>query len=128
MLQCREAKGYLGGCGEIGKFGLFLSEGPSGPSVLGAIPYTTFRGACGRAFALADQAGPFLKFAGMVGVGPRLADHIGQPPARRCPAMKRSVMEGIAPRTQGRMALRKTNEQRTRSVRKAERPSRVAAR
>ena len=74
MLQCREAKGYLGVYGGIGKFGLFLSEGPSSPALLGAIPSTTFLYTCGRAFGLADQTGPFLKFAGMVGFGPRPAD------------------------------------------------------
>ena len=73
MLQCREAKGYLGGCGEIGKFGLFLSEGPSGPSVLGAIPYTPFRGACGRPFGLASLR-PVSAFADISWFGPRPAD------------------------------------------------------
>jgi hypothetical protein len=85
MLQCREANGYLGACGQIGK-ALLFSEGASAPSVLGAIPYTTFRGACGRAVAL---CGPLVAAQ---------LDHSGK------------------------------LEKRTRRVRKAERPSRVAAR
>ena len=145
MLQCREAKGYLGACGGIGKVGIVcLPKTHPGlrSSVLFPPPGTSpGSGApAGASICFASSAGGAIRPLGY----PRFA--AGGPSALRAcgpcqclqiyagsvrdqrtasanarPQAPRNVVEGIAPRTQARMGLRKTRINGPKA-RKAERP------